>query len=349
MDSSSSSSSTSTPRRHHHHHHHRRRTFLSFRRNQIVSMDQTTDHDFQTLDHFHSLISHNLLSLLPSSSSSSSSSQSSSSSHHHHLLSIPFLSKLLQSLLSFQSHFQSQLHQSLISNPPLLSRPPLDRLLSDHLDRTVKSLDILNTITQSLSSLRHSHRQADIAASALLHHPPNLIRAKTALSKLFTDDYHRATSFTHGLSFSTNRCCVDTGSALGLAVQNMNSIMAFCMWTLMAAFGVVGGPLRLEIESLVGLQDRIWEEVKKKKKGRSGGVLVELEEVERCGKALMEEMEVEVEEELGKKAMEFGEACEKLGGGLGEFERVLREVFHRIVRSRVEVQHFLDQSSRASS
>lgn len=120
----------------------------------------------------------------------------------------------------------------------------------------------------------------------------------------------------------------------------------------MAAFGVVGGPLRVEIEGLVGLQERIWEEVKKKnKKGRSGGVLVELEEVERCGKALMEEveMEVEVEEELGKKAMEFGEACERLGVGLGEFERVLREVFHRLVRSRVEVQHFLDQSSRASA
>ncbi|KAJ0964070.1 hypothetical protein J5N97_029192 [Dioscorea zingiberensis] len=322
----------------------RRRSLLSFRRNQVVSMDQQShDHELQEHDLFHSNVSQLLLSLL----------------HEHnddHLLTIPFLSKLIQAFLCCEEEFRSLLHNSLACNPSLLSRPPLDRLLPDHLDRAVKSLDVFNAVTQTLESLRQLHRQADIAVSALLHRPPSqlgqaqLNRAKRALTKLFTHT-HPSSSFRRGCSFTNHRITGDVTTGLALSLQTMNSILTFLIWTLMSAFtGTSAGPA----PPLVGLQERIWEELKKKK---NGGVLLELQVLEKCSRAVLNAMEGcgdcckdEMQmRDVAEKGVELGEACQRLNVGLGMFERLLREVFHRTVKSRGELQQCLDQSCRSSS
>ncbi|KAJ4972609.1 hypothetical protein NE237_005783 [Protea cynaroides] len=52
-------------------------------------------------------------------------------------------------------------------DPSHLNKSPLDCLTPDMLDRTVKALDVCNIITRGIDMLRHWHRLAEIALSAL--------------------------------------------------------------------------------------------------------------------------------------------------------------------------------------
>ncbi|XP_073012161.1 protein BYPASS1-LIKE-like [Typha latifolia] len=267
-------------------------SLLSFRRNQVASSMESIQEDDNQLDvlhHFQTHVADRLLSLLPSSESGDL------------LVSLPFVSNLLDAFLSGEQRFRSLLLLLLNQNPtPLLSKPPLDRLLPDLLDRAVKSLDLCNHISASLLSLRHWQRHANIAAAALLRRDrplsdAHLLRARRALARLLADrggatptlpppSPARATGHVRALSWSVSknwsttrqlqppspaRFTGDAPGGLALAVFTMNSVLAFVTWVLAISFHDGGSaapapplpPRHLHWgAAMASLQERITEE-----------------------------------------------------------------------------------------
>ncbi|KAG1359285.1 putative UPF0496 protein 4 [Cocos nucifera] len=360
------------------------------RRNQVVSMEQVQEQELHELDLFHSHVADRLLSLLPPDSPKYSIEKPPSS-----LLSFAFLSKLLDALLAVEAEFRPLL-PLLGSGPPAAAAA--SRTVADLLDRAVKSLDICNAVSFSLHSLHHWLRHAQIAASALPSPCPHLgaahlLRARRALSKLLPSDaasglrtertgsFGRRETNSRFLSWSMSRNCSahlaaprgSEGGAgeLAAAVYTMSAVLVFAMWAMGAALPCqerggppVAPPKHLPwAASMVALQERIAEEWRRRdRKAVAAGLLLELQEVERCGKVLMEvveeasgsraaggmSLERERAEEVAERAAELAEACRKLEEGLGPLEEQVREVFHRTVGSRAEVLRSLDQSARST-
>lgn len=387
---------------------------LSFRRYPIASLEPTPQDELDALEHFQSQFSSRLISLLSADESSP-------------FLSLSFLSKLLDSLLATEQEFRALLPMLLSRNPSILSKPPSDKLANDLLDRAVKSLDLCNGVSLSLQAMRHSRRQARIAASCLLQSEhlgeAQMSRARRALKKLLSvgGDFHRTgssgsgsgsgtsgssnflsrdASFLHSksLSFSVSRNwsarqqvqamsahlaaprlapVTDAASGLAMAVYTMSSLLVFVMWVLVSAIpchdkvGTNGTtnattpppplpPKHLQWAApMVTLQEKITEEWKRKDKKVIGGLLVEMQAVERSARWLMEWVQDGVEEggplieedraaEVAARAAELEEACNNLEEGLEPFERQVRSVFHRVVSSRAEVIRCLDDSVRSA-
>lgn len=110
--------------------------------------------------------------------------------------------------------------------------------------------------------------------------------------------------------------------------------------------------------SMCGLQEQISEEWKRKEKkgGASAGLMEEVVKLERVTQLLTEcltrfqfPMEEEMEDEVAGLVAELAEVCRRMKVGLGPLQKQIREVFHRIVRSRVEVLDMLDQAAKASA
>ncbi|WOK98081.1 hypothetical protein Cni_G06791 [Canna indica] len=365
------------------------RAFFSLRRGaQVVSMEQGQEQD---LDLFQSHVADRLLALMPAHGSGGEA---------YPLLSLAFLSKLLDALLSCDEEFRSLLGRN---HTCLLAKSPADRAVNDLLDRAVKSLDVCNAVTLALHSLRHWHRHALIAASALLPAHPGegpLNRARRALAKLFAScpnspfaasartegsgssgrsasSHMRALSSTVSRNWSSSRPMPPVpahlatprggeagGAGMALAVYAMSSALAFTMWALAAAVpsqdrgsGASSSPVspRQHLPwagAMLGLQDRITEESRRRRS--AAGLLAEMQGVERCGRELMEAVgesgpPQSPSEDMAARAAELAEACRRLDEGLGPLERQVREVFHRMVRSRAEVLRCVEQSTRAAA
>lgn len=243
------------------------RPFSSLRRGaQVVSMDQGQEQD---VDLFQKHVADHLLSLLPSSTAASE-----PPCQLQPLLTLAFLSKLLDALLSCEEEFRNLLGRA---HAGLLARPPADRAVADLLDRAVKSLDVCNSVSLSLHSLRHWYRPALIAASVLLPdrcgEDAPLNRARRALGKLlassressytstastggdwsgssgrFDHSQIRALSWGVSKNLSAGRTIPPVpahlaaprggeagGASVALAVYAMSSLLAFTMWALAAA------------------------------------------------------------------------------------------------------------------
>uniref|UniRef100_A0A2P2IIS9 Uncharacterized protein n=1 Tax=Rhizophora mucronata TaxID=61149 RepID=A0A2P2IIS9_RHIMU len=106
---------------------------------------------------------------------------------------------------------------------------------------------------------------------------------------------------------------------------------------------------------MIALQEKIGEEWKKKEKKGSAGLLEETQRMEKLGQSLIEfcdsfqfpgETE-KVEEAMGQVA-ELSEICQRMEEGLVPLQQQIREVFHRIVRSRTEVLELLDHAGKVS-
>jgi hypothetical protein len=238
---------------------------LSFRRSAtaVASFDPAQDDELLALDALQAHVADRLQALSSSAASSSPPA----------LLSLPFLSKLLDAVLSSDAAFRAVL--AVGPAAAALARPPADRLASDLLDRAVKALDVLNAASLTLASLRAARRAALTAATCLLAPPPaalhraHLARARRAVARLFPDDARagagagsaapspssrtmRALSFSVSKNWSAGRHmnavaahlapppppqapAAGAGCGLGLALYTMSSVLAFAMWALVAA------------------------------------------------------------------------------------------------------------------
>lgn len=154
-------------------------------------------------------------------------------------------------------------------------------------------------------------------------------------------------------------------TGLILPVYIMSSVLVFVMWALVAAIPChersgLGAHFQLPrqfgwAQGIIGLQEKIGEEWKKKEKKGSAGLLEEISRMEKLGQSLVEvtesyhfPMEEEKEEEVAGQVAELGEICRRMEGLVG-LQQQVREVFHSIVRSRAEVLFVVDQASKLTS
>ncbi|XP_077243044.1 protein ROH1A-like [Tasmannia lanceolata] len=155
-------------------------------------------------------------------------------------------------------------------------------------------------------------------------------------------------------------------NGLALPIYTMNSILVLVMWVLVAAIPCqdrAGLMMHFPVPPrqlawagpMISLQERIVEEWKKKEKTNSAGLLEELQRLEKCGNVLIkmedsyQQMDAERRDEVGIQADDLEKVCTSMEEGMVPFRRQVREVFHRIVRSRTEVLDCLDRASRSST
>jgi hypothetical protein len=364
-----------------------------------VSMDGNHEQELEDLELFQKHVADRFSELLSSTSDDDS------------LLSIAWLRKLLDVFLCCEAEFKAVLLMA--RDPSQISKPPLDRLVPEFLDRVVKALDVCNAVSQGVESVCHYQKLAEIAVSALEQRPigdGQVRRAKKALNSLMltledkegsthktaertwsfgrrgassnkdrsTAGNFRSLSWTMSKGWSAakqiqamsaNLVAPRGGESSGLAlpVYIMSTIMVFVMWALVAAIPCqerTGLPTHFPVprqlgwaQSMIVLQDRIAEEWKKKKeKNKLAGLLEETQRLERLGQSLIEFSDsfqfpgdADRLEEVAAQVGELAETCKKMEEGLVPLQQQIREVFHRVVRSRTEVLDVLDQGGKMSA
>lgn len=383
---------------------------ISIRRNQVASMENNHDQELEDIELFQKHVADRLSDLLPSTAGSAD-----DGSVPDTLLSIAWFRKLLDAFLCCEAEFKAVL--IIDRDPNHFNKPPLDRLIPEFLERSVKALDICNAITHAVDMVRHWQKLAEIAVAALEQRPigeGQVRRAKKALNTLLTsmmfDDREsqnaaksaeRTWSFGRrgaaaaaapkdrdtrnfrslSLSFakswssakqiqamSANLVAPRGGESNGLALPLyiMSTIMVFSMWALVAALPcqernglVTHFPVPKQLnwtQSIIGLQEKIGEEWKKKEKKGTAGLLDETQRMEKVALSLVEfaeafqfPAEAEKAEEVAALVAEMAEICGKMEEGLGPLQQQAREVFHRIVKGRAEILDLVDQVGKISA
>lgn len=330
------------------------------------------------------------------------------------LLSIAWLRKLLDMFLCCEAEFKAVLIMG--RDPSHMSKPPLDRLVPELLDRVVKALDICNALCLGVESVRNVQKLAEIAVAALEQRPigdGQARRAKKALNSLITammvEDKDGTTTKTTERTWSFGRrgassapvnkerasgqfrspsCSMAKNwsaakqihamssnlvpprgaesSGLASPVYIMSTIFVFVMWTLVAAIPCqernglgTHFPVPRQLswaQPMIVLQEKIAEEWKKKEKKGSAGLLEEMQRLEKIGQSLIDftdsfQFPVEAErlEEVKAQVEELADICRKMEEGLVPLQQQIREVFHRVVRSRTEFLDVLDQAGKLAT
>nr|AAM62975.1 unknown [Arabidopsis thaliana] len=361
-------------------------SFLSrlSRRNQVVSMEVNHEQEQEELEDFQKHVAERFAELLPPSDSPES----------YPILSIQWLRKLLDVFMSIESEF----HSVLTSNPSQISKPPLDKLVPEMLDRIVKALDICTAVVNGVDSVRQIQRCAEIAVTALKQTPlsdGSVRRAKRALTSLLAalnaDKNSGSSGGGSGRRSSTDQWssfgrrsggssggggggagCVSKNWSAAKQIQAMtanlvaprggeaspmyimSSVMVMVMWTLVVAVPcqtsnglMVHVPLpknQVWASAAVSISERVGEEMKRKET-RGGGLMEEMQRMERIWLKLMEFSEgfrFNGEEDVVAEVAEMEEICRKMEDGLEGLQRRVREVFHRLVKSRSEILEVID-------
>ncbi|KAJ8764906.1 hypothetical protein K2173_010371 [Erythroxylum novogranatense] len=375
---------------------------ISIRRNQVMSMEGNHEQELQDLDLFQKHVSDRFAALLSSPEDLP----------HEPLLSISWLRKLMDVFLCCEAEFKAVLITG--RDPTQISKPPLDRLIPEFLERAVKVLDICNAVSSGVDSVRQCQKFAEIAVSALETKPMGdgqVKRARKALTSLLSaitsddrDNNHfksteRAWSFGRRVnqggfrkdkpagsfrslsmvvaknwsaakqiqSMFSNLVAPRGAESTGLAspVYVMSVVMVFVMWALVAAIPCQersGLSTHFQIprqltwaQSMIGLLEKIGEEWKKKEKKGSAGLLEEVQRMEKLGQSLIEFAdgfhfpgEAEKLEDAATQVAELADICMRMEEGLVPLQQQIREVFHRVVRSRREVVELLENAGAVS-
>ncbi|KAL0312550.1 UNVERIFIED_CONTAM: protein ROH1 [Sesamum radiatum] len=415
---------------------------ISIRRNQFIPIESCNDQEQENLELFQRHVADRFADLLyihsstttaaavtnsnsnEHSSAATATTDSPSATHDTHthppsppqILSISWFRNLLDTYLCCEAEFKAVLVSG--RDPSQFSRPPLDRLIPDFLERSIKALDICNAVTHGVDLVQHWQKLAQIALTALNQTPlgeGQVRRARKALNTLLTsmvfDDKENANNNFHGRwtertrsfgrrvgggggnnkdrtrgtfrslswsvakswsaskqiqTMSANLAAPRGGESTALPVYIMNTIVVFVMWALVAAIPCQernGLATHFQIprnlnwaQPIIGLQEKIGEDWKKKEKKGTAGLLEELQRMEKVAHSLVEfadnfvfPMEEEKEAELAAQVAELAEVCRKMEEGLGPLQQQVREVFHRIVRSRAEVLDVLDQITKMAA
>jgi len=142
-------------------------------------------------------------------------------------------------------------------------------------------------------------------------------------------------------------------SGLVVPVYTMSTVLLFTMWALVAAIPCQDRGLQIHFSIprngfmwsplLLSLHEKVLEESKRKERRNSNGLLKEIHQIDKSSHLLLELLEglelpvgEEKESELKNGVREMKMVCDSLNKGLEPLEKQIREVFHRIVRSRTE-------------
>ncbi|KAF7821956.1 UPF0496 protein 4-like [Senna tora] len=154
------------------------RSILSLRRNQVQvhSMEGSTTSQYQSssldeeLESFQKQVSDRILDL--------------SLVDPDDLLSLSWVGKLLDLFLCVQEEFRYILH----NHNAQVAKPPLDRLVADFFERSVKALDVCNAIRDGIQQIRQWQKLLEIVICSLNHQKSlgegQFRRAKKALTDL---------------------------------------------------------------------------------------------------------------------------------------------------------------------
>lgn len=358
-------------------------SILSRRRDQVHSMDPThepTSHEIE-LESFQRQVAERFQDL--------------AAAHSDEFLSIPWIRKLLEAFLCCQEEFRL----IVFNHKAALSKPPMDRYVSDFFERSVKALDVCNAIRDGIEQIRQWQKQLEIVRCALDNRRTlgegQFRRAKRALVDLAMLDEkepnttvaHRnrsfgrqpitqreQKSFVHfrSLSWSVSRSWsaarqlqaisnnvvapkaneIMSTNGLNVAVFTMNYVLLFVTWALVAAIPCQDRGLQTHFyvsrqflwgTPILSLHERILEESKKRDRRNACGLLKEIHDIEICARQMNEltdsikfPLTEEKEREVKQRVREVEVVYEAIKDGLDPLERQVREVFHRIVRSRTE-------------
>ncbi|KAI4352981.1 hypothetical protein L6164_007182 [Bauhinia variegata] len=371
------------------------RSVLILRRGQVHSMEDSATPHYQStnlelqLESFQRQVTDRFLEL--------------SSVNHDDLLSLSWVGKLLDSFLICQEEFRMILH----NHRAQMFKSPMDRVVSDFFERSVKALDVCNAIRDGIEQIRQWQRLLEIVRCALDHQRSigegQFRRAKKSLIDLaigMLDDkesnnslahrnrsfgrncagrdnhhhtpHHRSLGHFRSLSWSVSRTWsaarqlqsignnlnppraneLVASNGLALPLFTMNSVLLFVMWALVAAIPCQDRGLHVHFSiprhylwaaPLLSLHERIMEESRRRDRRNACGLLREIHQIEKCARVMNEladslhfPLTEEKEVEVRQRVQELSQVCEVLKDGLDPLERQVREVFHRIVRSRTE-------------
>lgn len=361
------------------------RSILSIRRDQVPTMDGSHDPTNQELEleTFQKQVAEQFNEL--------------SSAGPDELLSLSWVRNLLDVFICCQEEFRIVL----FNNKGYLGRPPMDRLIGEFYERSVKALDVCNAIRDGIEQVGQWEKLLEIVLCALDNQKVlgegQIRRAKKALIDLLIgmlDEKesnaalaHRNRSFGRNngsskdqknlghfrsLSWSVSRAWsaskqlqtmaynlsapkandVMATNGLAVAVYTMSCVITLVMWALVAAIPCQDRGLQIHFSvprqfiwapPILSIYERILEESKKRDRKNACGLLKEIHQTEKWTRQmnelldslqfpLSEEKEAEVRQRVEELKPVFG----TLKDGLQPMERQVREVFHRIVRSRTE-------------
>lgn len=320
-----------------------------------------------------------------------------SSASAEDLLSLSWIQRLLDAFLCCQEEFRV----ILFNNKVLFSRPPLERMIAEFFERSVKALDVCNAIRDGIEQVRQWQKHMEIVLCALDSRQRALgegqfRRAKKALTDLAiamldekdsgsvlghrnrsfgrnnTGKDHRSQGHFRSLSWSVSRSWsaarqlqaignnlappraneILATNGLAIPLFTMTSVLLFVMWALVAAIPCQDRGLQTHFSiprhfpwaaPMLSLHERIMEESKKRERRNANGLLKEIHQIEKCARHMAELADMvhfplteEREKEVRQGVMEMALICETMKDGLDPLERQVREVFHRIVRSRTD-------------
>ncbi|CAA7396889.1 unnamed protein product [Spirodela intermedia] len=328
------------------------------------------------------------------------------------LLCLSWTRRLLEAFLACQKEFRAVVLDS--RGAAAISGSPVERLLAEFSERSVKALDVCNAVRDGIERLRRWRKLLEIVLVAL--EPSRrgvglgqLRRAQKALAELAAamldeketspllglrhrsfvrhggagKDHHRPaasharshswsvspswsaarqlTAIGNGLTVPRGSDAIGGGGGLAAALYAMNSLLLLVAWALVAAVpcqdrGGVHGHFSFPrsfpwAAPATLLHERIMAESKKRERQTSGGLLREIQQMEKCSLRLAEltdpsqhPLAEEKEEELKQLVAELSQVCDSLREGLDPLERLVREAFHGIVRSREESLDCLGQA-----
>lgn len=141
-------------------------------------------------------------------------------------------------------------------------------------------------------------------------------------------------------------------NGLAVAVFTMSYVLYFVMWALVAAIPCQDRGLQTHFHvtrqfiwgaPLLSLHERILEVSRKRERRNATGLLKEIHQIEKCARHMNEltdtihfPLSEEKEGEVKQRVQELGQVYYGLKDRLDPLERQVRQVFHRIVRSRTE-------------
>lgn len=359
------------------------RSLLSLRRDQVHLMDPTEPMSMEVeLDSFQRQVAEKFIDL-------------NASANDDELLSLEWIGKLLDSFLCCQEEFRV----IIFNHKSQLLKQPMDRLIEDYFERSVKALDVCNAIRDGIELIGQWQKLIEIIICALdASHGQlgegEIHRAKKALIDLaigmldekdssnslaqrnrsFTRNkdnnqhigYLRSLSWSVSRSWSASKQLQGIGNnlatprasdvmatnGLALTVYTMTSILLFVMWVLVAAIPCQDRGLQVHFYfprhfqwavPVMSLHDKIMDESKKRDKKKACGLLKEINLMEKNSKMLSELIDSDNFSltddnglEVKERVEELMQVRESVKEGLDPFERKVRDVFHRIVRSRTE-------------
>ncbi|XP_047087937.1 protein ROH1-like [Lolium rigidum] len=217
-----------------------------------------------------------------------------------------------------------------------------------------------------VASFLASHRNRSFGRGARAS--PSRASSVSSSSSSSSSAHFRSLSWSVSRTWSAARQLQAIGSGLaapraheaGLAapVYAMGCVLHLASWALVAAVPCPDRGAALQAHHLpavpprapfawapplLALQDRLTEEGKRKDRRNSCGLLKEIHAFEKCAQRLAEAIDAaatplsaESEAEVREAAAELAAVCAAMKDGLEPLERQVRDVFHRIVRSRME-------------